>query len=262
MGYRDGKMGYPSTILQSRSVIKKNNYALITNEGTVKNTIPGFEKCEMSILGSPKLGASFVDYIMTMLPGGYMSKGFGGNGIETFAYVLEGEVEATDGVETKTLQTGGYIFVPEDKEMKLKNIGKGAAEVFLYKRRYKKIEGYAAYTVFGKIEDVTFMDYEDMTDVHFCNLLPVDDLGFDMNFHILSFDQGASHGYIETHVQEHGAYITSGEGMYNLDNEWMPVEKGDYIFMSAYSQQGAYAVGRDKSFSYLYSKDCNRDEEL
>ncbi len=38
----------------------------------------------------------------------------------------------------------------------------------------------------------------------------------------------------ETHVQEHGAYILSGRGMYNLDNEWMPVDKGDYIFMGAY----------------------------
>ena len=26
-----------------------------------------------------------------------------------------------------------------------------------------------------------------------------------MNMHILSFAPGASHGYIETHVQEHGA---------------------------------------------------------
>lgn len=36
------------------------------------------------------------------------------------------------------------------------------------------------------------------------------ELGFDMNMHILSFEPGASHGYIETHVQEHGAYILSG----------------------------------------------------
>lgn len=51
------------------------------------------------------------------------------------------------------------------------------------------------------------------------------ELGFDMNMHILSFEPGASHGYIETHVREHGAYILSGRGVYNLDNQWIPVKK-------------------------------------
>ncbi len=46
-----------------------------------------------------------------------------------------------------------------------------------------------------------------------------------MNMHILSFAPSASHGYIETHVQEHGAYILSGQGVYNLDNNWIPVKK-------------------------------------
>ena len=74
--------------------------------------------------------------------------------------------------------------------------------------------------------------------------------------------EGASHGYIETHVQEHGAYILSGQGVYNLDNNWIPVKKGDYIFMGAYSLQAGYGVGRGEAFSYIYSKDCNRDVEI
>ncbi|MGT8000446.1 cupin domain-containing protein, partial [Escherichia coli] len=91
---------------------------------------------------------------------------------------------------------------------------------------------------------------------------PPKELGFDMNMHILSFAPGASHGYIETHVQEHGAYILSGQGVYNLDNNWIPVKKGDYIFMGAYSLQAGYGVGRGEAFSYIYSKDCNRDVEI
>ena len=72
---------------------------------------------------------------------------------------------------------------------------------------------------------------------------------------------GGNHGYIETHVQEHGAYILSGQGVYNLDNSWVPVKQGDYIFMGAYSLQAGYGVGRE-TFSYIYSKDCNRDVEI
>ena len=99
-----------------------------------------------------------------------------------------------------------------------------------------------------------------MSDVLVKDFLPsASDPGFDMNFHILCFKAGASHGYIETHVQEHGAYIYSGSGVYNLDNEWIPVKKGDYLFMGAYCPQASYAVGRGEDFAYIYSKDCNRD---
>ena len=139
----------------------------------------------------------------------------------------------------------------------------GEARGFLYKRKYEPLEGYEAYTVIANINDVEWTDYEGMTDVGIKDFLPsASDLGFDMNFHILSFKPGASHGYVETHVQEHGALIYSGEGMYNLDNDWIPVKKGDYIFMGAYCLQAAYGVGRDEEFAYLYSKDCNRDAAL
>lgn len=106
------------------------------------------------------------------------------------------------------------------------------------------------------------IEYEGMKDVLLWDFLPTDDLGFDMNVHILSFEQGASHAYVETHYQEHGAYLISGQGMHNLDNEWYPVEKGDYLFMGSYSPQAAYAVGRGEPLAYVYSKDANRDPEI
>ena len=63
-------MGYPNGLLSSRSIVKRGNYALLAPEGLVNNVIPGFENCRISILASPKLGASFVDYIVTMERGG------------------------------------------------------------------------------------------------------------------------------------------------------------------------------------------------
>ena len=115
--------------------------------------------------------------------------------------------------------------------------------------------------VCSNIGNVPPIAYEDMEDVLIYDLLPKTQ-EYDMNFHILSFRPGACHGYIETHVQEHGALILSGEGMYRLDDIWTPVQKGDYIFMGAYSPQAAYGIGREEAFSYLYSKDCNRDEDI
>lgn len=91
------------------------------------------------------------------------------------------------------------------------------------------------------------------------------DIGFDMNMHILKFHIGASHGYIETHVQQHGMYFLSGKSMYRLGDDWVPLQKGDYCFMDAYIPQACYAIGdegREEELVYIYSKDCNRDVAL
>ena len=262
MSYLNGITGYREDILSNRSVIKGGNFALIEPDGLVKNTIPGFENCAVTILGSPKLGASFVDYLVTLEEKGTNKKGFGGEGIEVLVYVIEGNIKAGANDETYELTTGGYLYCPSGVKLYFENNnGSEETSLFLYKRRYDKLEGYEAHVVSGNANDMEYTDYEGMTDVGVKDFLPKD-LGFDMNFHILSFKPGASHGYIETHVQEHGAYILSGQGMYNLDNNWIPVKKGDYLFMGAYSPQAAYAVGRDEPLTYVYSKDCNRDVQI
>ncbi|WP_409275110.1 (S)-ureidoglycine aminohydrolase [Neobacillus sp. SCS-31] len=254
-------MGYPKDILSSRSIIKHGKYALIAPEGLVNNVVPGFENCTMSILGSPKLGASFVDYIITMHEGGKNSEGFcGQEDVESFVYVLGGKVKATADGQEYILQESGYLYCPPGVKMYLENVESGDSRLFLYKQKYKPLEGRKPWVVSGHANDIEYRDYDEMHNVHIKDLLPMD-LDFDMNFHILSFDPAASHPFIETHVQEHGAYLLSGEGMYNLDNEWIPVKKGDYIFMGPYVHQAAYAVGREP-LTYVYSKDCNRDASL
>lgn len=261
MGYKNSNVGYLEGLLESRSVIQKNNFSLITPDGLVNNVIPGFENCDCSILGSKRLGAHFVDYIITLHQDGKNGRGFGGNGIETLVYVVKGKLTVSDGKKTHELTSGGYAYFPAGKLMYLRNAQAEETEIFLYKKRYESLEGYEPYKVVGNVNELEPIEYEGMKDVLLWDLLPKD-LGFDMNFHILSFEPGASHGYIETHYQEHGAYLLSGQGMYNLDNQWYPVQKGDYIFMSSYVHQAAYAVGRGEPLKYIYSKDCNRDPEI
>ena len=262
MSYLNNVTGYREDILINRSIIKKGNFALIEPDGLVKNTIPGFENCAVTILSSPKIGASFVDYLVTLEKDGRHKTGFGEEGVEIFVYVIEGKIKASADKDEYELDEGGYLYCPAGVKLYFENDnGDSQSKLFLYKRRYQKLEGYEAYVVSGNAKDIPFVDYEGMKDVGVKDFLP-NELGFDMNFHILSFEPGASHGYIETHFQEHGAYILSGQGMYNLDNNWVPVQKGDYLFMGAYSPQAAYAVGRGEPLAYIYSKDCNRDAEI
>lgn len=259
MGFRNQNTGYTSQPLSTRAIIKKGNFALIPQDGLVKNVLPGFTGCDVTILASPKLGATFVDYLVDMEAGGGNQQGFGGGRVEVFFYLLEGKATATVDGKDYALEAGSYLYCPAGQPLKW--TAEQPSKAFLYKRNYKALPDVTPAVVYQNIKDVPGVPYEDMDDVLVYDLLPKD-IAYDMNFHILSFKPGACHGYVETHVQEHGAYMLSGEGMYRLDEQWVPVQKGDYIFMGAYSPQAAYGIGRGEVFSYLYSKDCNRDEDL
>lgn len=262
MSYLNGQVGYRDELLATRSVVKKDNYVLLEPDGLVKNAIPGYENCDVTILGTPAMGASFADYLVTAHAGG-KNPGLGGEGLETFLYVIEGAVTVKNADKEAELTQGGYIFSPESNLVSFENKSGSDAKLYVYKRRYDRVEGYSAYTVVGNVNEMEWVEYEGMDNCHIKDLLPAaGDFGFDMNMHILKFKLGASHGYIETHIQEHGMYFLSGKGMYRLDDDWVPVKKGDYVFLDAYAPQACYAVGREEEFAYIYSKDCNRDVKL
>lgn len=262
MGYLNNKTGYIKDLLETRSVIKKNNFALIVPDGLVKNILPGFENCDTTILSSPKIGASFVDYLVTLQQDGCNRVGFGGKDVETFFYIISGCVTIEVNGKSSLLTAGGYVYCPPDTLLRFENNNQGnSSKAFLYKRKYQQLGKKKTNVIINHRENLEKIQYEGMTDVIVENLLP-SDLAYDMNMHVLTFEPGACHGYIETHVQEHGALLLSGEGMYNLDNNWIPVKAGDYLFMAAYSPQACYATGRGEPLSYIYSKDCNRDIDI
>lgn len=254
-------MGYRKDLLSSRAIIDHGRFALIPPEGLVNNVLPYFEDCRISIIASPKLGASFAEYIVELDNGGGNQRGFGGEGIESFIYVISGILDVKIGLDEFTIEEQGYIYCPPDKKITMRNNSCEKVKLILYKQKYIPVEGIGyPWIVNGNIKDLPANPYDGMSDVTLIDLLPKD-LEFDMNFHILSFQPGGSHPFIETHVQEHGAYLLSGEGMYNLGNNWIPVKKGDFIWMGPFTQQATYSVGLDP-LTYVYSKDSNRDPEV
>lgn len=260
MSYLNGQTGYRKDILTNRSVIG-NGYVILEPDGLVKNVVPGYSDCDVTILGTPQMGATFADYLVTAHAGG-KNTGIGGNGIESFLYVISGSVSVKNADEEAELTEGGYIFSPADKPFTFENKSGKDARLYVYRRRYIPLEGTSAHTVVGNINDVPYMDYEGMKNAQSKDFLPsATDLGFDMNMHILKFEPGASHGCAETHLQQHGMLFLQGKGMYLLDDQWIPLKKGDYVFMDSYCPQGCYAVGTE-DYIYIYSKDCNRDVEL
>lgn len=122
MGYINNNTGYPSHTLSSRSVIKKNIYAVITPDGLVKNNIYGYENCDISILSSPLLGASFIDYIITVKKDGRNLEGIGNNREEVFLFVIEGSLLVYNDNKKAELTKGGYFFSPASFKCILKII--------------------------------------------------------------------------------------------------------------------------------------------
>ncbi|SUO96917.1 (S)-ureidoglycine aminohydrolase [Suttonella ornithocola] len=256
--------GYPQDLLSNRSVVKHGNYAVITPEGRVINVIPGIEDCKMTILATPKMGASFVQLIGTLGENAKTSITYANKPHEeSLIYVLDGDVEleVKVGDETKVLTQGGYAYAPAGVGIDFSNKNHKEGRILLYKQRYVPHPGgLEPYVVFGNVNDIEWADYDGMANVHIKDLLPIEQC-FDMNFHILSFDPGASHNIIETHVQEHGAYVYEGQGCYLLDEDWYLIKPEDFIWFGPYCKQASYAVGRGP-FSYIYSKDCHRDVEI
>ena len=265
-------MGYPKGNLVSRAIIKPGVYTVIPPEGRVLNVLPYFEGFSTTILASPKYGASFVFYVSSLAPGAKTTQAWcKEEGIESFVYFMdeekpgEGKLDVRIGGEKeaeaeKTLSQGGYAYAPAGAGMSLSNPSSGSIRVLLYKQRYIPLQGHRARAVWGNVNHIEERIYDDMHNVFIQDLLPMD-LGFDMNFHILSFEPAGSHPFIETHVQEHGAYILSGQGVYMLEEDYVQVRKEDFIWFGPFAKQAVYATGRQR-LSYIYSKDFNRDVQL
>ena len=102
--------GYPAGLLRNRSVVKHGNYAVITPEGRVINTVPGLTDCKMTILATPKMGASFIQLIGTLGPNAKSTITYGAKAHEeSFIYLLEGpaELKVKVGDKSEVLKQGG-----------------------------------------------------------------------------------------------------------------------------------------------------------
>ncbi len=259
-------MPYPDGFLSNRSVIEPHKYAVISPEGRVINVIPGIENCAMTILASPKLGANFVQMIGTVSNKGRTLHPYGAEeNIESLIFVMDGDGSLTITVDgqTETLSAGGYMYAPPGKGIDFMSNGDGEVRILLYKQRFIAHPDPAMklpWTIVGSIKDIDERLYDEMDNVLVRDLLPVDE-AFDMNFHTLAFLPGGCHPFVETHVQEHGAYIYQGQGLYLLGEKWIPVEAEDFIWFAPFCKQACYGTGLER-MEYIYSKDCHRDEKV
>ena len=64
------------------------------------------------------------------------------------------------------------------------------------------------------------------------------DLRHDMHVNIVTFQPGGVIPIPETHVMEHGIYVLEGKAVYKLNQDWVEVEAGDYMWLRAILPSG------------------------
>jgi (S)-ureidoglycine aminohydrolase len=237
----------------TRSVVKQN-HAVVSPDGYINSTVPGWTACTVNVIISEAMGAGLCQTLVTFGNGGEL-KGYT-KASQIFFYFVEGSCSAAVSGETKDLKKGQFVYVPVGKDYHFNNPQPGT-QVLTFHKDYEHLEGYHVPDVFfGDAASVPAPEYLGDPALRLQVLLP-DDLAFDMAVNIFTYDPGGHLPMVETHIMEHGLLYLQGQGVYMLDHQWYPVKKGDSIWMAPYCQQWFTAMGKEPAV-YIYYKNVNR----
>lgn len=238
-----------------RAVIKPGIYAILPGDNRVFSTIPGFRGVQAQVLATPQLGARFVQHELFFHPGGHTTNPIDED-FEQFFFVQRGSVTLDLCGKKYLLKEGGFSWLPPLMRFELDNPEGDLAKVIWIRRRYKpSLEVSIPSPIIANERDVPAAPTDTYMEQH---LTPYEDPAFDMGINLQVFDPGVYFSFVETHIMEHGLYMTKGRGMYWLNRDFIEVKESDFIYMAPFCPQFFYATGWTKS-AYLLYKDVNRD---
>lgn len=231
----------------------------------VTSFLPFWEKTRLWVIARPLSGfaETFSQYIMEVAPGGGSDQPEIDPHAEGVLFVTEGEVTVELAGETHVLTPGGYAYLPPSSGWKMHNAGADHARFHWIRKQYDKVPGLDT-------PEPLFLNEQEIkpnamagTEGKWATTRFVDpnDLRHDMHVTIVTFEPGAIIPFAETHVMEHGLYVLEGKAVYRLNQDWVEVEAGDFMWLRAFCPQACYAGGPGK-FRYLLYKDVNRHMKL
>ena len=258
----------PQTDLITDRAVFTEAYAVIPKRefsDIVVSYLPHWQKTRLWIIARPMSGfaETFSQYIMEVQPGGGSNKPEPDGEAEGVLFVVEGEVTVEIDATAHRLTPGGYAYLPPGSGWMLVNEGDGPARFHWIRKRYDKVDGLdAPEPLFLNENDIQPTAMPD-TDGRWATTRFVDpaDLRHDMHVTIVTFQPGGVIPFPETHVMEHGLYVLEGKAVYRLNNDWVEVEAGDFMWLRAFCPQACYAGGPGP-FRYLLYKDVNRHPKL
>ncbi len=254
----------PQTQLITDRAVFTEAYAVIpkgTLSDIVTSYIPFWNGTRFWVLSRPLSGfaETFSQYIAEVQPGGGSDRPETEAGVESAIFVVSGSISLLINGTRHTLTEGGFAYLPPDADWQIGNPQKAPARFHWIRKAYQAVVGLDVPDVIVANENEIDPTPMPDTDGKWATTRFVDpeDLRHDMHVTIVTFQPGAVIPFAETHVMEHGLYVLEGKAVYRLNQDWVEVEAGDYMWLRAFCPQACYAGGPG-SFRYLLYKDVNR----
>ncbi|MDO5620308.1 MAG: bifunctional allantoicase/(S)-ureidoglycine aminohydrolase [Paracoccus sp. (in: a-proteobacteria)] len=258
----------PQTQLLTDRAMFTEAYAVIprgTFSDIVTSYLPFWDKARFWVIARPMTGfaETFSQYIAELAPGGGSDRPETEAGVQAVLFVTQGSLTLALAGQVHQMVPGGYAYLPPDAVWSLRNSGDTPAQFHWVRKRYQLVDGLPVPEAFVTNEaDVAPVPMPD-TNGAWATTRFVDpaDLRHDMHVNIVSFQPGGVIPFAETHVMEHGLYVLEGKAVYRLNQDWVEVEAGDFMWLRAFCPQACYAGGPGP-FRYLLYKDVNRHMPL
>ena len=258
----------PQTELLTGRAVFTTSYAIIPKavmRDIVTSALPFWEKTRAWILARPLSGfaETFSQYIMEVSPGGGGTAPEPDASAEAVLFCVEGEFALTIGRKQHKMVEGTYAFIPPATRWSVQNNSKSTSTFHWIRKSYEIVKGIKPPEAFVVNEqDISPIVMPD-TNGAWSTTRFVDptDLRHDMHVTIVNFEPGGTIPFAETHVMEHGLYVLEGKAVYRLNQDWVEVEAGDFMWLRAFCPQACYAGGPSR-FRYLLYKDVNRHPKL
>ena len=258
----------PQTALTTDRARFTDAYAVIparTLSDITASFLPGWEQTRLWVLARPLSGfaETFSQYVVEVSPGGGSDRPETDPDAEGVLFVVDGSLDLTLGEDAHALGPGSYVFLPPGTRWTLRNSSATTASFQWIRKAYRRVEGLDAPEPFvTREQDVAPIEMPG-TGGAWSTTRFVDqaDLRHDMHVNIVNFQPGGAIPFPETHVMEHGLYVLEGKAVYLLNQDWVEVEAGDFMWLRAFCPQACYAGGPGR-FRYLLYKDVNRHADL
>jgi (S)-ureidoglycine aminohydrolase len=257
----------PQTQMLTSSARFTTAYAVIPKgvmQDIVTSYLPHWTNTRAWIIARPLSGfaETFSQYIMEVSEGGGSEKPEPDQNAEAVLFVVAGSASLTLAGKNHLLVEGSYAYIPAGTKWSFKN-AKGKPCTFHWIRKsYEAVEGIAAPDAFVTHEkNISPSPMSNTTAWSTTRFVDPSDLRHDMHVSIVNFEPGGVIPFMETHVMEHGLYVLEGKAVYRLNQDWVEVEAGDFMWLRAFCPQACYAGGPGR-FRYLLYKDVNRHAKL
>ncbi|MFZ1815853.1 MAG: bifunctional allantoicase/(S)-ureidoglycine aminohydrolase [Rhizobiaceae bacterium] len=258
----------PQNQLMTDRAVFTDAYAFIPKgvmRDIVTSYLPHWNNTRAWIIARPLSGfaETFSQYIMEVSPGGGSTSPEPDEQAQGVLFVVDGTVKLTLAGTVHTMEPGGYAYIPAGMYWSLANDGQVPATFHWVRKAYEAVEGIEKPQAFvtrdADVEPIAMPGTQGRWST--TRFADPSDLRHDMHVNIVNFEPGGIIPFAETHVMEHGLFVLEGQAVYRLNNDWVEVEAGDFMWLRAFCPQGCYAGGPGR-FRYLLYKDVNRHPKL